>query len=204
MPHLPEAPSVTGVDGADERSGDAGALGEVRGRRAAERSDRRAGQYRFARMPLLGDAESYTMAGKRGGAASICPTTCTIDRIGALLLFHYPTTWNHILADHAITFRVTAAQRRPRPVTTKWLVHKDAVEGVDYDLKELTQVWTETNDQDRQIVEENALRHPLAGLPARTLFGIHEGGVIQFVDWYAALHGARLAEGDKPPLRSVA
>ena len=35
-------------------------------------------------------------------------------------------------------------------------MHKDAVEGVDYDLEELTHVWTETNDQDRRIVEENA------------------------------------------------
>ncbi len=33
-------------------------------------------------------------------------------------------------------------------VTTKWLVHKDAVEGVDYDLEDLTHVWNETNDQD--------------------------------------------------------
>ena len=35
-------------------------------------------------------------------------------------------------------------------------MHKDAVEGVDYNLEELTHVWTETNDQDRRIVEENA------------------------------------------------
>src|SRR3546814_19719504 len=37
------------------------------------------------------------------------------------------------------------------------LVHKDAVEGVDYDLKTLTEVWNATNDQDRRLVEQNQL-----------------------------------------------
>ena len=33
-------------------------------------------------------------------------------------------------------------------VTAKWLVHKDAVEGVDYDVGHLTELWTRTNLQD--------------------------------------------------------
>ena len=74
------------------------------------------------------------------------------SHIGTLLLFHYPTTWNHVLADHAITFRVLPLGPELTQVTTKWLVNKDAVEGVDYRLDELTHVWTETNDQDRRIV----------------------------------------------------
>ena len=40
-------------------------------------------------------------------------------------------------------------------VCTKWLVHKDAREGVDYDLKRLTEVWVNTNDEDRVVVENN-------------------------------------------------
>ncbi|TIW57556.1 MAG: Rieske (2Fe-2S) protein, partial [Mesorhizobium sp.] len=32
----------------------------------------------------------------------------------------------------------------------------------------------------------------------------HEGGVIQFVEWYASFMGPRLAEGGQPTLRSVA
>ena len=35
---------------------------------------------------------------------------------------------------------------------TKWLVHKDAVEGVDYDLQKLTEVWLATNAQDSELV----------------------------------------------------
>jgi Rieske 2Fe-2S family protein len=36
---------------------------------------------------------------------------------------------------------------------TKWLVHKDAVEGVDYDIKRITEVWQATNKQDSNLVE---------------------------------------------------
>ena len=33
---------------------------------------------------------------------------------------------------------------------------------------------------------------------------MHEGGVIQFVDWYADFIGPRLAEDEKPALKNVA
>ena len=36
---------------------------------------------------------------------------------------------------------------------TTWLVHKDAVEGRDYDPKELSLVWRATNKQDGALVE---------------------------------------------------
>ena len=42
-------------------------------------------------------------------------------------------------------------------LTTKWLVHKDAVEGVDYDVKRLTEVWLATNDEDRRVCQENQI-----------------------------------------------
>ncbi len=93
---------------------------------------------------------------------------------------------------------------RKRPVTTKWLVHKDAVEGVDYDLDELTHVWTETNDQDRRIVEENAFGIRSPAYEPGPYSELHEGGVIQFVEWYASFIGPRLAEARRPALRSVA
>jgi Rieske 2Fe-2S family protein len=100
------------------------------------------------------EAVSYTMSGK---AAVRRPLSDSVSEpnIGSLLLFHYPTTWNHILGDHAISFRVLPLGPMQTQVTTKWLVHRDAVEGVDYTREELTTVWNATNDQDRRIVEEN-------------------------------------------------
>ncbi len=58
---------------------------------------------------------------------------------------HYPSSWNHLLADHALAFRVVPLSPTQTQLTTKWLVHRDAVEGVDYDVSELTRVWLATN-----------------------------------------------------------
>jgi ferredoxin-NADP reductase len=104
--------------------------------------------------------------------------------LGSLLLFHYPNTWNHFLSDHAITFRITPISTTQTIVTTKWLVHRDAVEGVDYDIDNLTKVWNETNLQDKQLVEENQRGVNSTAYSSGPYSPIHEDGVAQFVDWY--------------------
>jgi Rieske 2Fe-2S family protein len=105
----PEAPSATGVQGAKddpvitahwEKCEAAGLPSEFRMSST--------GQFRAARMPLIQDAESYTMSGARAVHRPLSNDVLE-SHIGTLLLFHYPTTWNHVLADHAITFRVHAA-----------------------------------------------------------------------------------------------
>ena len=74
---------------------------------------------------------------------------------GSLLSSTIRTPGTTSSADHSIVFRVLPIGPTETEVTTKWLVHKDAVEGVDYDLENLTRVWIATNDEDRQVVEEN-------------------------------------------------
>jgi Rieske 2Fe-2S family protein len=106
--------------------------------------------------------------------------------IGALLLFHYPTTWNHVLADHAISFRVLPLGPIRTQLTTKWLVHRDAVEGVDYDVEELTRVWLATNEQDRRIVHENQIGMNVPTYEPGPYSHSEEGGVGQFVYWYCS------------------
>ena len=108
------------------------------------------------------------------------------------------------MSDHIVTFSVLPLSPERTLLRTKWLVHKDAVEGVDYDLKELIHVWTETNDEDRRIVEENAFGIRSPAYEPGPYSELHEGGVIQFVDWYARFMEPRLSEGEKPQLRSVA
>lgn len=203
---FPEAPLVTGVNDVenDPEMRAHWEKCEAAGLPSRFRIDER-GQYRATRAPLLRDSVSYTMSGKRAVRRDLA-TPATEDRIGALLLYHYPTTWNHVLGDHAVTFRVLPISATETAVTTKWLVHKDAVEGVDYDLAELTHVWTETNDQDRRIVEENAFGIQSPAYQPGPYSEVHEGGVIQFVEWYADFIGPRLAEGSgkRPSLKSVA
>jgi Rieske 2Fe-2S family protein len=108
-------------------------------------------------------------------------------------MYHYPNTWNHFLADHAITFRVLPVSPTETEVTTTWLVHRGAVEGVDYDLTTLTEVWIATNDEDRQVVEENQKGILSPAYEPGPYSTIQEEGVIQFVDWYCGMLGDRLA-----------
>lgn len=199
----PEAPSATGVQGAkdDPVIAEHWARCEAAGLPSQFTMDP-TGQFRVARMPLIQDAESYTMSGKRAVRRPLSDDV-GISHIGTMLLFHCPTTWNHILGDHAISFRVLPISAEETAVTTTWLVHKDAVEGVDYDLDELTHVWNMTNDQDRSIVEENAFGIRSPAYEPGPYSVDHEGGVMQFVEWYANFMVERL-EGDKTPLSAVA
>jgi len=141
------------------------------------------GQYRLARMPLEAPAVSYTMDGKAAVAKQL--GRVALPDAGSLLVFHYPSTWNHFLPDHSLTFRVTPISPTQTEVTTTWLVHKDAVEGVDYDLKRLTEVWIATNDEDREIVENNQLGILSPAYSPGPYAPDWESGVVQFVDWYA-------------------
>lgn len=124
------------------------------------------GRYRITRIPLLRDAVSYTMSGKAAVKKSLSDKVAGSTNIGAMLLFNYPSTWNHLMADHAISFRVLPISAEETLVTTKWLVHKDAVEGVDYDLDELTHVWIRTGRSWRRMPLASTLP-PISPAPIR-------------------------------------
>ncbi len=149
------------------------------------------GQYRLARMPLKEGAESYTLDGK--SAVRRWLGRAPFADAGSLLKFHYPTTWNHFLADHSIVFRVTPVSPTETEVVTKWLVHKDAVEGVDYDVKRLSEVWLATNDEDRRVVEDNQQGINSPAYVPGPLSAIQEAGVLQFADWYCNTLATRTA-----------
>jgi len=139
-------------------------------------------QYRLARMPLLPGAQSLTMDLKPAVTRNL--GSVVNQNAGTMLKYHYPSTWNHFLPDHAIVFRVTPLTATTTQVTTKWLVHNGAVEGRDYDVARLSEVWIATNDEDRRVVEDNqqGINSP-AYTPGR-YSPVHEEAVMQFVNWY--------------------
>ena len=147
-------------------------------------------QWRLVRIPFVGEAVSYTMDGK--AAAPLIPGM-PFANAGSLLFFHYPNTWNHFLSDSVLNFRVLPISPTETEVTTTWLVHKDAVEGRDYDLTRLTEVWEATNDEDRRVVEQNQLGILSPAYEPGPYSTVQESGVIQFVDWYCATMAERLA-----------
>ncbi|WP_431481242.1 aromatic ring-hydroxylating oxygenase subunit alpha [Pseudomonas thivervalensis] len=157
------------------------------------------GRFRMTRIPLSAGAVSYTMDGKPAVAGRLDKSG--EPDIGALLYFNYPSTWNHFLGDHALSFRVLPIGPGETLVTTKWLVPNTAVEGVDYEIDRLTKVWLATNDQDRRLVEGTQ-----AGVTSPTyepgpFSDIAENGVCQFDDWYCETMLTRLQA--QIPLKSV-
>ena len=93
-------------------------------------------------------------------------------------------SWHHFMGDHIITAMVIPLGPDRTLLRMKWLVHKDAVEGVDYDLKALTEVWLNTNDEDRRVVEENQKGILSPAYQPGPYSPTQEEGVIHFVDWY--------------------
>ena len=147
-------------------------------------------QWRMARVPLMDSQESFTMSGK----AAVTQRMGSIpwNDAGSLMFYHFPSSWNHFLPDHAIVFRILPLSPTETEVTSKWLVHKDAVEGKDYDLKALTEVWLNTNDEDRQVVEENQRGILSPAYQPGPYSPTQEAGVIHLIDWYCGLMARRL------------
>ena len=148
-------------------------------------------QWRLARIPLLNNAESFTMSTK--AAVNRRMGTIPWNDAGSLMFYHFPSSWNHFLPDHAIVFRLLPISPTQTEVTSKWLVHKDAVEGKDYDLKALTEVGLATNDEDRRVVEENQKGILSPAYEPGPYSPNQEEGVIHFVDWYVRTMQDRLS-----------
>jgi phenylpropionate dioxygenase-like ring-hydroxylating dioxygenase large terminal subunit len=71
-------------------------------------------------------------------------------------------------------------------VISKWLVHKDAAEGVDYEVDRLIETWTKTNLQDRALAENNQRGVNGRGYAPGPYSEEAEDFVIRFSDWYRA------------------
>ena len=115
------------------------------------------------------------------------------ENVGNMPFYCYPSTWNHWQSDFAMSFRVVPVSPTETEVVTTYLVPGDAVEGVDYTLEGLTQTWEATNNQDRIIVERQAKGVSSPAFTPGFYNKTHEGGVIEFAQWYSDLLERRLA-----------
>ena len=152
--------------------------------------------FRTERLPIDGSGESQTR------------DTCVASRkilgrlpardLGGLSFWTQPNSWHHFMSDHIITFSVVPLAADRTLLRTRWLVHKDAVEGVDYNRDTLTEVWLATNQQDADLV---GIAHAGATSPAYEpgpYSPYTEGLVEKFTDWYigrlSALRGIDAAK----------
>lgn len=139
-------------------------------------------EFRCVRMPFNEGAVSFTMDGSP--ACNKLLGDFTDPELGSVRMFRVPNNWNHFLADHILQFRVLPLSAGRTEVRTTWLVHEDAVEGVDYDIKRLTEVWIATNEQDRQLAENNH-----KGILSRAYkpgpYAPSEFLLNNFIEWYS-------------------
>ena len=105
--------------------------------------------FRTQRLIISGAGESQTPDAT--AASSKLLGHMTRKDLGDTHLWGH-NSWNHFMGDHAIVAIVIPLSADKTLVRTKWLVHKDAKEGVDYDLDKLTSVWIATTDQDAELV----------------------------------------------------
>ncbi|GAA2569894.1 aromatic ring-hydroxylating dioxygenase subunit alpha [Streptomyces roseoviolaceus] len=156
-----------------------------------EELDTRPTGFRVQREPLDGAGESYTPDGTAACKRLLAdfPTA----RLGRLSFHTQPNAWFHLMADHAVTFSAIPLGPDRTLVRTTWLVHADAVEGVDYDLDTLTKVWKATNEQDAVFVEraQRGVSSP-AYLPGP--YAPAEEQVEAFVNWYVTRLKAHLEQ----------
>jgi Rieske 2Fe-2S family protein len=141
-------------------------------------------EWRVVRIPFTNDAVAMTVDGSPASRRTLGTLLESQRELGSVRLLHLPNTWNHIQSDHVVSFSVLPISATETRLTTRWLVHEDAVEGVDYDLHHLTRVWIATNDQDRTLAENNQLGIGSRGYrPGPYTPGI-ETGTADFTRWY--------------------
>jgi Rieske 2Fe-2S family protein len=111
------------------------------------------GWHRVARLPLANGAVSQTIDGRP--ASRIPIWAHGLNEPSSLSVWTQPNSWHHFCNDHVVTFSLTPLGPDTTLLRTSWLVHEDAVEGIDYDIDHLTAVWRATNAQDSYLSAVN-------------------------------------------------
>ena len=155
--------------------------------------------FRAVRLPIAQAGESQTVDTRVASRKLL--GEFTEAALGGLSMWTQPNSWHHFMSDHIVSFSVLPVAPDRTLLRTRWLVHKDAQEGVDYHVDRLTSVWTATNSQDGALVER---AHQGTSSPAYEpgpYSPFTEGLVDRFCEWYLT----RLAAGlEAVPARRAA
>ncbi|MDR5782988.1 aromatic ring-hydroxylating dioxygenase subunit alpha [Caballeronia sp. LZ065] len=145
--------------------------------------------FRTQRLVIAGSNESQTIS-TRVASTKLLGDLQRRD-LGDVHLWGH-NSWTHVMSDHAVVAFILPIGPDKTVVRTKWLVHEDAVEGVDYDVQTLTEVWVATTRQDADLVANthNGTQDP-AYVPG-PYSRYTETALDQFCRWY----DARLSEHD--------
>ncbi len=122
---------------------------------------------------------------------------------GDLSLKFQPNAWFHFLSDHAVLCRALPVGPTETVLQTTWLVHRDAVAGVDYDVEALTRSWRVTNDQDTRLIAgaQAGVENPAYEPGPYSLF---EDDIEACIRWYVARLSASDEDGVPAATRDTA
>jgi Rieske 2Fe-2S family protein len=148
------------------------------------------------RFPVNEGAITLSMDGRPACARLMCDIAK--GDIGSMRWALEPHSFAHATCDTVFLFSAMPTGPEETVVTSKWLVQKDAVEGVDYTVEGLTGMWTKTNLQDLDLCENNQLGVNSVGYVPGPYSLEAEHLVMRFVDWYCAEARAYLDRGADP------
>ena len=136
---------------------------------------------RVARYPLADGYKSITFDGEPasrkliGGWDDYDAST--------LSMWFNPNAWVHFTSDHIATNWVLPIDGETCALYSSWIVHEDAIEGEDYDVDHLTDVWLVTNAEDVELCK-SMTQGAKSSYYAPGPFAADEQFCTQFCDWY--------------------
>ena len=139
--------------------------------------------YRVMRLPFEHGATGMTLDGRPAFDTRFGGLPPHLD-LGDVLLYHYPSSWNHFMADHAVTFRLLPVGPGASQLHTTWLVPEGTRPLTEADRERLTAVWLATNAQDATLVARAQRGVTSPAYEPGPYSPTEEEGVEQFVDWY--------------------
>ena len=140
------------------------------------------GWWQVERFPLNEGCVSISPDGQAVSRPPLCVTAG--GDVGSVRWALEPDTFCHAAGDYVLTFSAIPTGPEETLVRLKFLVHKDAVEGVDYDPARLVETWNLTNDQDRILAERNQHGVNSHGYRPGPYSVENEGNVVRFANWY--------------------
>jgi glycine betaine catabolism A len=147
--------------------------------------------HRVARLALANGAVTQSIDGKLACQKLI--GQFKEPETSSLSVWTQPNSWHHFCCDHVVTFSLTPIGPDKTLLRTSWLVHADAVEGVDYDPDHITALWRATNTQDGHFSMINHQGIASDGYQQGP-YAVEEKLVEDFKDFYVAASRAALEE----------
>lgn len=138
--------------------------------------------WQIARLALNPGATSISMDG--GPVCKKPLTTINGSDVGSLRWAIEPNIFAHATGDHLFVFSCMPVNERESHVLSRWYVHKDAVEGEDYTVAGLKELWLKTNAQDKELAENNQRGVLSPGYTPGPYSPDAEALVLRFTDWY--------------------